>query len=791
MKQLGIIMMLAVLLSACGRKVTRRAINYPTTDAIVGLASPIQLQPGLTYFLASEYFVPTPPDSLVAPDEIIAKQIGDTVYLFGSIEKPMTVLKAYLDGIQYDIPVKKSKKTAYSFEFDPHGKTYNKVELKGEFNAWNPANTPLTFDGNIWKATFMITPGVYQYLVVADGQDMLDENNLEKQDNGAGGFNSLLKLSGADPQKLPFIIPQDFKKGKVELSTTHDPKRVLAFWQNRLLSGNALRFKKGEVSIALPFEADTMHRSYLRVWIYNEEGLSNDVFVPLENGKPLIEATQIDRSDKNALMMYFLMVDRFEDGDPENNFPVNDPDINPKANYYGGDMQGVLDNLNNGYFDSLGINTVWLSPITLNPEGAYGLYPNPLTKFSGYHGYWPIRSTVVDYRYGTMELLKEIVATAHQQNMNVLLDYVANHVHEEHPIYKENPDWVTDLYLPDGSLNTERWDDHRLTTWFDVFLPTLDLSRPEVVEPMTDSALFWLQEAGIDGFRHDATKHVPEIFWETLTKKIKTEVIIPENRSVYQIGETYGSMGLINSYIGTGKLDGQFDFNVYDDAVATFARPDLSFDQLQNRLAASLEVYGHHNLMGYITGNQDRSRFISYASGDVSFDEDAKLAGWTRDIEISDSTSYDKLGSLIAFITTIPGVPVIYYGDEYGVPGGNDPDNRRMMQFTHLDRREEALRNTVSKLFKTRKKYPTLIYGETRFILTEQDQWAYVRSWFDQHAVVVFNKSDQISMVNIILPDDVEGKMKPVIDERRKITKDDQLISIELLANSFEIIVVK
>ena len=791
MKKFGAILILAVLLSACGGKVTRRAINYPATDAIVGLASPIQLQPEITYFLASEYFVPKPPDSIVAPEYLLIEQIGDTVFLIGSIEIPMTVLKAYADGFQYDIPVKKSKKIAYPYVFDPHGKTYNKVELKGEFNAWNPANTPLTFDGTIWKGTLMIAPGVYQYLVVADEQEMLDENNSEKQDNGIGGFNSLLKIQGADPQKLPFLIPQDYKKGKVEISTTHDPKRVLAFWQNRLLSGNAMRFKKGEISIALPFEADTMNRSYLRVWVYNDEGLSNDVFIPLENGKPLIEAEQIERTDKNALMMYFMMVDRFADGDPDNNFPVNDPEINPKANYFGGDMQGVLDNLNNGYFDSLGINTVWLSPITLNPEGAYGLYPDPLTKFSGYHGYWPIRSTVVDYRYGTMELLKEIVATAHQHDMNVLLDYVANHVHEEHPIYKEHPDWVTNLYLPDGSLNTERWDDHRLTTWFDVFLPTLDLSRPEVVEPMTDSALFWLQEAGIDGFRHDATKHVPEIFWETLTRKIKTEVIIPENRSVYQIGETYGSMGLINSYIGTGKLDGQFDFNVYDDAVAIFARPDFSFDQLQDRLAASFDVYGHHNLMGYITGNQDRSRFISYASGDVSFDEDAKLAGWTRDIEISDSTSYDKLGSLIAFITTIPGVPVIYYGDEYGVPGGNDPDNRRMMKFTHLDRREEALRNTVSKLFKTRKKYPTLIYGETRFLLTEQDQWAYVRSWFGQHAVVVFNKSDQVSMVNIILPDDVEGKMKPVIVEDRKIKKDDQLISIELPANSFEIIIVK
>jgi glycosidase len=637
----------------------------------------------------------------------------------------------------------------------------------------------------------MLAPGDYQYLIVADGVEMMDENNPEKQDNGMGKFNSLLQIPGGDVNKIPFLITEKSKKGKIKISTSKDPKRVLAFWQNNLLSGNALRYKKGKLTIALPFEADTMHRSYLRVWAFNDEGLSNDIFIPLENGKPLRESNMIERTDKNALMMYFMMIDRFSDGDPNNDFPVNDPEINPKANYYGGDLQGILNQINDGYFDSLGVNTVWLSPVTLNPDGAYGLYPNPKTKFSGYHGYWPIRSTVVDYRYGSMELLKEIVETAHQHDLNVLLDYVANHVHEEHPIYKEHPDWVTDLYLPDGSLNTERWDDHRLTTWFDVFMPTLDLSRPEVVEPMTDSALFWLQVAGIDGFRHDATKHVPEIFWETMTRKIKTEIIIHEGLSVYQIGETYGSKGLINSYIGTGKLDAQFDFNVYDDAIATFARQDVPFERLQNGLAESFDIYGFHNLMGYITGNQDRARFISYASGDIRFDEDTKLAGWTRNIEISDSTAYDKLASLFAFITTIPGVPVVYYADEYGVPGGNDPDNRRMMKFTGLDNRESALRNTVSKLFKTRKQYPTLIYGETRFLLTEHNQWAYVRSWFGQHAVVVFNKSDQPANINIVLPDDVKGKIKPVIDKNHKITKDKQVIGVNLQANSFEIILIK
>jgi len=791
MKKAVFFFVFTLLITSCANEAKRELIHYPKTDAIVGLASPIQLQPDSMYFLISEYFVTNRPDSLLVPSEIKLRTHGDTAWIIGNIDNPMADLKAFVDQTRYDIPLKSSTKLPVIFQFDAKGISYKNVALKGDFNAWNPGNTPLVFKDNRWRTTLMLESGNYQYLIVADGNEMLDPGKTEKMDNGMGGFNSLLTVDGEDPEKLPYLITDGFDNGIVKIGTTQQPRRVLAYWQNRLLGGKSISLKENILSIALPLEADSMQRSYLRVWVFNDEGVSNDIFVPLENGKPLTKTTMIERTDKNALMMYFMMIDRFSDGDPNNDFPVNDPEINPKANYFGGDMQGILNKINDGYFDSLGVNTVWMSPITLNPEGAYGLYPNPKTKFSGYHGYWPIRSTVVDYRYGSMDLLKEIVKTAHEHDMNVLLDYVANHVHEEHPIFKEHPDWVTNLYLPDGTLNTERWDDHRLTTWFDVFMPTLDLSRPEVVEPMTDSALFWLQEAGIDGFRHDATKHVPEIFWETLTRKIKTEIIIPEGRSVYQIGETYGSKGLINSYIGTGKLDAQFDFNVYDDAIATFARPEVPFDRLQNGLAESFDIYGYHNLMGYITGNQDRARFISYASGDLKFDEDTKLAGWTRDIEISDSTAYDKLASLMAFITTIPGVPVIYYGDEYGVPGGNDPDNRRWMKFTGLDKRELALRNTVSKLFKTRKKFPTLIYGDTRFILTKANQWAYLRSWFGEHALVVFNKSTEMLTMKITLPNDVAGNAKPVINETRTIIKNGQVIEIELPPNSFEIIIIK
>ena len=122
-----------------------------------------------------------------------------------------------------------------------------------------------------------------------------------------------------------------------------------------------------------------------------------------------------------------------------------------------------------------------------------------------------------------------MIKTAHSRDLNVLLDYVANHVHLEHPVFKNNPGWATELYFKDGSTNTEKWDSHRLTTWFDNHLPTLDLRRPDVVNPMTDSAIIWLKDYGFDGFRHDATKHVDLLFWRTLSKKIKNQISKKKN----------------------------------------------------------------------------------------------------------------------------------------------------------------------------------------------------------------------------------------------------------------------
>jgi glycosidase len=480
------------------------------------------------------------------------------------------------------------------------------------------------------------------------------------------------------------------------------------------------------------------------------------------------------------------MVDRFNNGNIQNDQPTKNPDILPKANYFGGDIEGIKKKISDGYFSNLGINTIWISPIVQNALGAYGEFPEPFTRFSAYHGYWPTSFTKIDFHFGTSQDFHNLVETAHNSNLNILLDFVANHVHEKHPIYKKHPDWATSLYLPDGTLNTEKWDEHRLTTWFDTFLPTLDLSKPEVYEMLSDSAVFWIKEYNIDGFRHDATKHIPEVFWRTLTKKLKLQ-IRNTNSNIYQIGETYGTRELIGTYINSGELDAQFDFNIYDDAVAVFAKDDESFERLSNSLNESFKYYGNHHLMGNITGNQDRPRFITYASGAITFAEDSKKAGWTREINVEDKIGYKKMALLSAFVMTIPGIPIIFYGDEFGMVGANDPDNRRMMRFDNLNDDENILRDITSKLISLRKNNLPLIYGDTKILKVTKKTFVFARTYFDQIAIVVFNKSNNSNTIDFEIPDRFSGKkFKASFNSKWKISENN--MEIEIAGNSFEVI---
>lgn len=490
-------------------------------------------------------------------------------------------------------------------------------------------------------------------------------------------------------------------------------------------------------------------RSYLRVFAEDETYLYNDLLLPLENGQIVTDAARLNRHDQQAQVLYSVLIDRFYNGNTTNDWKMNSPEVLDIVDYQGGDLAGITKKISEGYFDQLGINTIWISPITQNPWDAWGLYPFPngnkydstktYTKFSGYHGYWPIFATKLDERFGTPDELRTLLDTAHAHEINIILDYVANHMHINSPTLQEHPDWHTDSILPDGRRNFELWDDARLTTWFDKHIPTLDLEREEVCEQMTDSALYWLANYDLDGYRHDACKHIPEGYWRMLGQKIATRW---PGRPIWMIGETYGSPELIGNYVKSGMLNAQFDFNVYFTAREALCGLKGMDQVMQNELT-SLRTYGAHHTMGNISGNHDQIRFASIAGGAIDIYSQGKEEGWTREVGIGDTAVAYKRALLMEVLNmTLPGVPCIYQGDEYGEVGGNDPDNRHMMRFDNLNEDEQKMRNEVAKLIQLRRHSMPLLYGDFIPLIDRPEEIVFQRIYLGQKVTVMINRDD-------------------------------------------------
>jgi glycosidase len=780
------------LISSCNNK---GHLKVPYTDLILDHVLPINLQPQETRILTNDILIDEQRlDSLSAKPYLNAKLSADkktiTLTENGTKLPPLFYLKLYTGNFEYSIVLKRSQKIIHEFKYTALGAAPKKVQLAGDFNGWTPNNTALTFDGNVFSCKLTLSPGKYAYQLVVDDKWMLDPINPNKVDNNMGGVNSLISVGNITSEKSPKLSTKWGNGNLIRIEANNQPEKFFVLWDNYDLTKQFTNFDSGILEIRIPDAAASSSKSCIRVYSYNKEGASNDIMIPLKNGNVVKQTADLKRSDKAAMIIYFMMVDRFKDGNPKNNFPIKDTAVLSQANYMGGDIAGIDENIQNNYFTKLGVNTIWMSPIVQNPYEAYVEYPAPHRKYSGYHGYWPISSTKVDFRFGDEKLLKSTIAHAHHKNMNILLDYVSNHIHEKHPVYIKHKNWTTPIDLPDGRKNIRLWDEERLTTWFDTFLPDLDYTNPEVIQAMSDSAMYWLEKYGIDGFRHDATKHVSEDFWRALTMKIKLYAQKNNVPVPYQIGETFGSRELIGSYVSSGQQNAQFDFNLYFDMRSALAAENGSFNKLEESLRASFDYYGRHSLMGNISGNHDIARFVSYAGKAMRFDEDDKAGGWSRDVKIQDSLGYARLKILTAFLMTSPGVPVIYYGDEIGMPGAGDPDNRRMMKFGNLPADEANQLEITKQLFNLRKNNMALIYGDYDLLKVGDKIMAYARYYFDSAALVFFNKDNKSVKFKVNLPKAYSSaSLKKHFNGKFSIQNNELLI--ELPPHSFEIITTK
>ena len=540
----------------------------------------------------------------------------------------------------------------------------------------------------------------------------------------------------------------------VTVVATKPVVEAVAMWQNEEISD--VEVEGNTITVTIPGVAMKHQRSVVRLFAASEAGRFNDVLLPLEYGEVVVDATNIRRKDFHSQVLYSLMIDRFNNGTKDNDWKLNSPEVLDKVDYQGGDILGITKKIEDGFFADLGITTIWISPITQNPYDAWGQNVNPDTKFSGYHGYWPIYSTVVDKRFGSDEELRQMLATAHNNNHNVILDYVANHLHINSPVLQEHPDWTTELILPDGRENIGLWDEQRLTTWFDKHIPTLDLEREEVCEPMTDSALHWVRNFDFDGFRHDACKHIPLNYWRMLTHKMKSEM---PNREMWQIGETYGSIELIGSYVKTGMIDSQFDFNLYHTSRDVIVDETRSMKDIASVVEESEAAYGSHHTMGNITGNHDKPRFLSLAGGDMPlWGVDDKAEGWKREVVVGDNEKgYARLQLLKAIISTVPGVPCVYQGDEYGTPGANDPDNRDMMEFNNYNDYQQKELAATKALFKYRRSSMPLMYGDYRTLYVDDDVYVFLRHYMGEWVVVALNVRAEARTAEVAMPEFIEA----------------------------------
>ena len=443
--------------------------------------------------------------------------------------------------------------------------------------------------------------------------------------------------------------------------------------------------------------------------------------------------------------MYFVMIDRFANGDPANDAPVSG--VEQPGNYLGGDFAGVTKKIEEGYFTDLGINTLWITSPIDNADNA-----NPGSDghaYAGYHGYWPKDLTQPESKLGTEAELEKLVATAHAHGLQVLIDYVMNHVHAASPIYAQHPDW---FWPNDNGFGGNcvcgsgcSWDNDRLKCWFDPFLPDFNFQNPDARRYSVENAISWAKRIGIDGFRLDAVKHIETSWLTDLRARISAEVAW--DQKFYMVGETFdGSRDLIKSYVNPDTmLDGQFDFPLRGSVLSNILRRDGSMTDLAGFLGSNAGFYGPGSVMSTFLGNHDVPRTIGIADDSPLFGawDGGKDRAWTNQPSAPGNKGpYERLTVAYTLLYTLPGIPMIYYGDEIGMPGAGDPDNRRFMQWTGYTANQTFLKDRLAGLAKVRAQHASLRRGSYAQLGAGTDVLVYTMTTPGDTVFVALNRGD-------------------------------------------------
>lgn len=457
------------------------------------------------------------------------------------------------------------------------------------------------------------------------------------------------------------------------------------------------------------------------------------------------ESDNIGDFDWRDAVIYFVFVDRFYNGDMGNDGPIG---VEALADWQGGDWAGVTQKLDEGYFNDLGINVLWLSvPMDNTQESGAG---NDGHDYSAYHGYWPQNLDQTEEHFGTLAELQTLVETAHAHGIKVLFDYAMNHVHASASIYAQNPDW----FWPNdngqggdcvcgGGCGWDGSDGRRC--WFTPYLPDFNFTDAGARDYSISNAMQWIADTGVDGFRLDAVKHIEDQWLLDLRARVKSEVEPISGEHFYMVGETFtGDRDLIAYYVNSSMLDGQFDFPMRMELANKVLMRNGSMSDFAAFMDGNDDYYGS-GIMSTFIGNHDIPRVIHLAEDQPVWDSewaDGKDLAWSNIPLPGSVTAFERVALGFTILLTTPGAPLIYYGDEVGMAGAGDPDNRRFMQWDSYSAGQELLLDHVMTLNAIRAEQAPLRRGDRTTLSADADTFVYEMSFGADSVYVAINRAD-------------------------------------------------
>lgn len=402
-----------------------------------------------------------------------------------------------------------------------------------------------------------------------------------------------------------------------------------------------------------------------------------------------------------GLIYYQIFPDRFNNGDTSNDRSdcVKWGSRPTRENYMGGDLQGILQKL--PYLTELGVECLYLTPIF---EGDFN------------HKYAITDYFKIDPSFGTKEDFRALVEECHQNKIRIILDGVFNHTgihfqpfedvlhNQADSCYK---DWFYFTGFP-AYISHHSYECVGAYKW----MPKLNTSNLEVREFILQVMEYWIKEFGIDGWRLDVADEVDSIVWQEARVRLKEKY--PE---ILLIGETWG---YASAMVAGHELDSAMNYVFSDTLKAFFATNEIRAKEFDNRLNHMLSRYFEacNQVMYNLIDSHDTPRFLFLCGGEK-----------------------EKLKIAAAFQFLFPGSPAIYYGDEIGMSGDNDPDCRKAMQW---DEPDESLFEWYKKLITIRKREPAIRKGRyfTNVCKEAANLFGFVRCYEKEEVYAVFNNSN-------------------------------------------------